>query len=141
MFEDELKKNGWTELAKSEAYRKGDWQIYLDTSSWLMIETKHNPYAYGVMWPNDRDALRTVSLIEHLCSMEDERYRLRAALELIRDAEPESGAARTAEAALAQCYHNWLCDFRVPEGERDGYYCPICGMTKKKEEEKSENTF
>jgi hypothetical protein len=63
--------------------------------------------------------------------MEDERWRLRAALEMIRDAEAPNQAARAAAGALEQCYHNWLVDYRAPGGERDGYYCPICGRTKK----------
>jgi hypothetical protein len=62
--------------------------------------------------------------------MEDERHRLRKALEGIRDNPYLDQEARsTAKEALAQCYHAWLVNVEVPDGQMGRIYCPICGQT------------
>ena len=132
MFDDDLKRQGWTEIAKIWEYAKGDWQIHFDTSSWMMVETKGNPRVFDVHVPGDYESRWTVNLIEHLCSMEDERHRLREALERIRDNNSSDQAALSiAKEALEQCYHTWLVHVDIPRGQPGRVYCPICKQTKK----------
>ena len=132
MFDDDLKRQGWTEIAKMWEYEKGDWQIHFDTSSWMMVETKYNPRVFDVHVPGDYESRWTVNLIEHLCSMEDERHRLREALERIRDNNSSDQAALSiAKEALEQCYHTWLVHADMPQGQPGRVYCPICKQTEK----------
>jgi hypothetical protein len=132
VFTDDLKQKGWTEIAKLWEYAKGDWRIQFDTSSWMIVATKSNPRVFDVHVPGDYESRWTVNLIEHLCSMEDERHRLREALEKIRDSNASDQAARSiAEEALEQCYHSWLVNLDVPEGQPGRVYCQICKQIKK----------
>ncbi len=93
-----------------------------DTSSWWMAGTTDNPRIYDLR-ETDRDEARwTVGLVEHLCTMEDERIRLRAALTLI-DAQTDLKVCRSIAAnALQSCYHQWLIEDAV------NCRCPICGQ-------------
>ncbi len=136
MFADDLNRKGWTEIAKMEAYAKGNWKIHFDTSSWMELETKNNPRVFDVHVPGDYESGWTVNLIEHLCKMEDERHRLREVLKSIRDNDVFDQAARsTAKEALEQCYHHWLVNVHVPEGQPGRIYCPICGRTEKRRDD------
>jgi hypothetical protein len=124
MFDEKLKTKGWTQTG-AYSYAKGDWLIEPDTSSWMFVSTKGNPRVFDVHVPGDYESGWTVNLIEHLCGMEDERLRLRAALESIRD-NPEA-ARQTAISALQQCFHNWLLNLKIPEKQTGRVYCAICG--------------
>jgi hypothetical protein len=130
MFADDLKAKGWTEIAWMLEYAKGDWKIGFDTGHWMIVETKNNPRVFDVHVPDDYSSRWTVNLIEHLCRMEDERQRLRKALEMIRD-DPACGEGGRSEAAeaLKSCYHNWLVNLKVPQGQKGRLYCCICGDT------------
>jgi hypothetical protein len=120
----ELEAKGWRVIGAG-CYEKGDWTVDLDTSSWMIVSTKRNPRVFDVHFPGEYEARWTANLIEHLCSIEEERHRLRAALEAIRDNPKE--ASRTAAAALKQCYHEWLVNMAVPEKQIGREYCVICG--------------
>lgn len=124
-----LKAKGWTETGLWE-YAKGEWKVLFDTSSWMILSTGNNERVFDVHVPTTYEAAWTVNLIEHLCRMEDERHRLRQALERIRDNLPSSPEARAlAIDALQQCYHTWLVNLDVPEGQMGRVHCPICGAT------------
>jgi hypothetical protein len=130
MFRKTLKAKGWTEIAKLWEYAKGDWKIDFDTSDWMIVSNKNNPRVFDVHLPGDYESAWTVNLIEHLCRMEDERCRLRKALEGIRDdSASEQHARSAAKEALARCYHAWLVDVNIPEGQTGRVYCQICGQT------------
>jgi hypothetical protein len=128
VFAEALRAKGWTETTLWE-YAKGDWQVGFDTSSWMIVSTKSNPRVFDVNVPGHLESGWTVNLIEHLCRMEDERHRLREVLKTIRD-NPGSGeeARSTALGALQQCYHGWLVNVDVPEGEMGRVYCAVCGQ-------------
>jgi hypothetical protein len=124
-FGEELKALGWREIGVC-CYEKGDWLFDLDTSSWMDLWTKakgkpvftvHVPEVYEARW--------TAHLIEHLFSIEEERRRLRAALEEIRD--NPLVARQTATLALDQCYHKWLVNLAIPESQMGRVYCDVCG--------------
>ncbi len=101
MFADVLKQHDWAEIVKLWEYAKGDWKVHFDTSSWMIVETKSNPRVFDIHVPGDYESEWTVNLIEHLCRMEDERHRLREALEKIRDDNASDPMARSrAKAAL-----------------------------------------
>jgi hypothetical protein len=128
-FIEELTAKGWTELTPMWEYAKGDWRIMFDTGAWMITTTKTNPRVFDVHVPGKHEERWTVNLIEHLCLMEDERHRLRKALEAVRDNPASSAEARaTAAAALKQCCHSWLVNLEVPEGQVGRIYCPICGQ-------------
>jgi hypothetical protein len=131
MFFEILRTNGWTELAAKWEYAKGDWKIDFDTGHWMIVSTKHNPRLFDVPIPGELDAKWTVKLIEHLCRMDDERFRLREDLRRIRD-KPTSGdqVRAAAAAALQQCYHSWIVNLAIPDGQTGRLYCCICGQTK-----------
>ena len=132
MFPEYLSQKGWTELARLWTYEKGDWKIQFDTSSWMIVETKNNPYVFDVHVPGEYESGWTVNLIEHLCKLEDERHRLREALEKIRDGSAHDLEARAAaKEALEQCYHAWLVNPHIPKGQPGSVYCPICKQTEK----------
>ena len=131
-----LEHRGWTVGRRGFDFLKGNWRVFFDTSSWMILETEHNPRTMDVAVPDDYRAGWTVNLIEHLASMEDERHRLRAALTVIRD-DPASGPAAqsVAAAALTECYHGWLLD--PAEHDSDvpadaSYRCPICGARRQR---------
>src|SRR5262249_5794965 len=93
--------------------------------SWMIVSTKNNPRVFDVHVPGEYESAWTANLIEHLCAMEEERGRLRAALQAIRDRPQE--AAQTAVDALRQCYHRWLVNLDVQEKQPGRLYCVICG--------------
>jgi hypothetical protein len=124
MLADELKAKGWTEKGMGW-YVKGDWAVEMDTSSWMIVSTKSNPRIFDVHVPSAYESGWTANLIDHLCAMEEERHRLRAVLEAIRDNPSE--ARETAINALRQCYHRWLVNLQVPEDQIGRQYCVICG--------------
>jgi hypothetical protein len=130
MFADDLKAKGWTEIIRLQEYVKGDWNIGFDTGHWMIVETKNNPRVSDVPLPDDYTSRWTVNLIEHLCRMEDERNRLRKALETIRD-DPACGETGRSAAALAlkECYHRCLVNLEIPKGQKGRLYCCICGYT------------
>jgi hypothetical protein len=127
MLADELKAKGWTEIGFG-CYTKGDWTVDLDTSSWMIVSTSSNPRVFDVHVPGNYEAGWTANLIEHLCSMEEERHRLREVLEAIRDNPRE--ASQTAANALKQCYHRWLVNQAIAECQVGREYCVICGASK-----------
>jgi hypothetical protein len=97
----------------------------------MIVKTKSNPRVFDVHVPGDYESTWTVNLIEHLCRMEDERQRLRHALQRIRDSESCGQVARSlAKDALEKCYHTWLINPSIPEGQDGRVYCPICKQTK-----------
>ena len=129
MFADDLKAKGWTEISKNWQYAKGDWKIEFDTGHWMIVSTRDNPRVFNVSAPQGIESKWTVTLIEHLCRMEDERARLRAALAEICDrSTPNDPACSLAGEALAQCYHSWLINIKIPENEIGRAYCSICGQ-------------
>jgi hypothetical protein len=124
MFDEALEAKGWT-----ANYTKGGWSIVFDTSSWMIVSTESNPRVFDIHVPGEYESRWTVNLIEHLCRMEDERGRLRKALEAIRDMPGAGDAARSSAAeALRRCYHNWLVNVSVPDGQLGRLFCPICGQ-------------
>jgi hypothetical protein len=124
MFADQLKSKGWTETGGG-CYAKGDWAIEPDTSSWLLVSTKSNPRVFDVPMPGEYESAWTVNLIEHLCGMEDERQRLRAALSEIRHKPAE--ARQIAASALQRCHHTWLINLQIAEDQMGRVYCVVCG--------------
>src|SRR5437868_980995 len=100
MFADDLKARGWTELCPLWEYAKGDWKIDFDTGHWMIVANKNNPRVWTVPLPADYESVWTVNLIEHLCQMEDERYRLRGALEKVRGCTSPDEARLLATQAL-----------------------------------------
>jgi hypothetical protein len=131
MFADELEQNGWTVMSDSWGYEKGEWKLYYDTSSWMILETKTNPRVFDIHVPGEYESHWTVNLIEHLCRMEDERHRLREALERIREDESGDDVVRSiAKDALEQCYHRWLINPKIAAGQPGRVYCPICKRIK-----------
>jgi len=127
MFSDDLKKSGWEEVVPNEVFRKGDWKAWYDTSSVLIIENKNNPNIFPISHPNDSQSNWTVHLIEEICTLEDERFRLTQALKKILKENPDNMATtEIAQSALSLCVHRWL-----PEGDGTTYRCAVCGTTKR----------
>jgi len=120
-----LKENGWTEVKENWEYRKENWVLLRDTSSWWMVGTDSNPYVFDVPEPMEHEAKWTANLIEHLCRMEDERTRLRKSLEHIQKSTKEPQTSELIKKTLEECYHRWL----VSDNK---LYCPICNSTKEK---------
>jgi hypothetical protein len=69
----------------SGSFIKGDWAIEFDTGSWLTLSSRANPRVFDVPTPGEYESVWTVTLLEHLFAIDEERRRLRAALERIRD--------------------------------------------------------
>lgn len=68
-----LQKNQWEEISNDWEYRKGEWLIARDTSSWwMMINSKTNFRGFDFPEPTDNSAPWTVNLIEHLCKLYDQ---------------------------------------------------------------------
>jgi hypothetical protein len=104
-FLEALARRGWREIDMWE-HAKGDWRVFIDTGSWLLVGTSGNPRAPNVEVTPDADtddaaANWIVDLIEHLCGLEDERQRLRRALEQARDAADGTAARLIAVRALS----------------------------------------
>ena len=121
----ELTTTGWTEINKDWEYRKNNWRILRDTSSWWMVGTDSNPRVFDIQEPNEDETKWTANLIEHLCKMEDERTRLRQSLVQIKTETKEKQTVNIANRTLGECYHTWLV-------QGDNLHCPICNSTKKK---------
>jgi len=127
-----LQERGWTSN-RLEAV-KGEWQLFRDSGEYLVLQTEHNERTFdvGVGLANFYYINWMANVVEHLARMEDERARLRGALESIR-ADPDSGpsASSAAETALASCYHTWLVDTSDPRYGTDTakapVFCPVCG--------------
>ena len=78
-FLDILKNSGWSEQ-RPFTYRKGNWVVVFDTSSWLEVGTEKNPRIFDVPTPESGKEQWTLNLIEHLCKTDDELQKLRACL-------------------------------------------------------------
>jgi len=77
-FIDFLKHNGWVETDQPFNYKKGNWLVCFDTSSWMEIGTNKNPRVFDVPVPeNNTNAQWAIKLIEHLCKTDEELFRLR----------------------------------------------------------------
>jgi hypothetical protein len=122
---DTLKQLGWTEVQKDWEYRKNNWTVLRDTSSWWMVGTDSNPYVFDIHEPTEYEAKWTENLIEHLCKMEDERARFRKSLEHIQNLAKEFEISDFTKETLSECYHRWLVN-------GDKLHCPICNSTKPK---------
>ncbi len=70
-FIDALKNDGWEEIQESISYKKDDWLITFDTSSWIEVGTKYNPRVFDVPVPEETKVMWTLNLIEHLCITDD----------------------------------------------------------------------
>jgi hypothetical protein len=128
MRTDALRAKGWTVTSPTGPFKKGEWVIDFDTSHWMIVSSRSNPRVFDIPVPDEYHTAWTVNLIEHLCQMEDEGDRLRTALKSIRDSSGAGSEARAASAkALERCYHRWLVDMRVPEGQVGRAYCISCG--------------
>lgn len=66
-----LREHHWNEVAYNWEYRKGDWVVRRDSSSWWIVGTKSNPRIFDVPEPSSTTAVWTVNLIEHLCEVDD----------------------------------------------------------------------
>ena len=75
-FEELLKKSGWSECAPF-VYRKANWRVVFDTSSWLEVGTDQNPRIFDVPVPEAGREQWTLNLINHLCKTDDELQRLK----------------------------------------------------------------
>jgi hypothetical protein len=75
-FLENLKETGWREISEDWEYRKNNWFIFRDTSSWWMAGTINNPRVFDVPEPNGNERW-TINLIEHLCKCDDELNLLR----------------------------------------------------------------
>lgn len=75
-FISALKDAGWVEQ-RPIVYRKGSWEIFFDTSSWMEIGTEETPRIFDVAVPDARLTKWTINLIEHLCATDDEVWRLK----------------------------------------------------------------
>jgi hypothetical protein len=73
-FLKKLKENHWTEIAYNWEYRKGDWVVRRDSSSWWIVGTGTNPRIFDVPEPSGITAVWTVNLIEHLCKMDEKSH-------------------------------------------------------------------
>jgi rubrerythrin len=121
-----LKENGWIEVKEDWEYRKKNWIVLRDTSSWWMVGTNSNPRVFDVHEPMEYESKWTTELIEHLCKMEDERTRLRKCLEYIESSTNETHTSELSKKILEECYHTWLVI-------NNKLHCPVCNSTKEKE--------
>ena len=121
-----LRERGWTEVQEDWEYRKENWIVLRDTSSWWMAGTDANPRVFDVHEPSEYESGWTTNLIEHLCKMEDERTRMRKSLESIQNSTKESQTIELTKKTLGECYHRWLV-------LNNKLHCPVCNSTKEKE--------
>jgi hypothetical protein len=128
MLVDALQAKGWTVHTPWGPFTKGEWELDFDTSHWMIVSCRTNPRVFDVPVPDEYHSDWTVNLIEHLCRVEEERGRLRVAIRTIRDM-PGVGAEASSIAAeaLERCYHRWLVNFQVTEGQFGRVFCPNCG--------------
>ena len=66
-----LKETGWIEINEDWEYRKKNWFIIRDTSSWWMVGTINNPRIFDIPEP-EKNEKWAINLIEHLCKCDDE---------------------------------------------------------------------
>jgi hypothetical protein len=78
-FIKKLKDNNWAEIAYNWEYRKGDWVIKRDSSSWWIVGTRGNPRIFDVPEPTGITSVWTVNLIEHLCRMDEKSHLIQEA--------------------------------------------------------------
>lgn len=76
-FQEKLIQAGWNELIELIHYRKGKWEIFFDTSSWIEIGTDNTPRIFDVAFPEPKLEAWTINLIEHLCKTDDELVELK----------------------------------------------------------------
>ena len=114
-----LQEQGWSRIEGGYGVSKGSWQVHMDTSSWLVITTDQNKRVFDVHVPSDYEAAWTLNLIEYVCQLDDERFRLRRALEEV--------GSQAADAALQDCFHSWLVE------DSSTLKCSVCGRTKSSE--------
>jgi hypothetical protein len=130
MLADALRAKGWTVTTQMGPFEKGGERIDFDTNHWMIVSSKNNPRKFDVPVPDEYHAAWTVNLIEHLCRMEDKSERLRTAHRSIRDdSDAKSESRSVATGALEQCYHRWLVDLSVPEGQMGRVFSTACGCT------------
>jgi len=118
-----LKQSHWVEIIEDWEYRKNNWCVLRDTSSWWMVGTDANPRVFDVPEPLDHEIQWVINLIEHLCKMEDERMRLRNSLQQVLQVSNETGTTTITKTALTECYHTWLVG-------NNKTYCPVCQAKK-----------
>jgi hypothetical protein len=132
MFANDLTNRGWTDSRPLSDYAKGNWSIVFDTSSWMIVSTECNPRVFDVPVPGQNESRWTVNLIEHLCRMEDERARLRKALEMVRDL---SGADEAADPRRRTRWHSATTDGSLtstfPRGGWAGLPVPSAGRLRR----------
>jgi hypothetical protein len=92
-----LRAQGWTGTTGLE-YKKGDWEVVFDTSSW-MVTFSAGKRLFDVHVPGEYAAGWTANLIENLCTTADENVRLRAALENVQRAQSLDEAIQHARIA------------------------------------------
>jgi hypothetical protein len=76
-FQEKLIQSGWNELVELIHYRKGQWEVFFDTSSWIEVSTSNTPRVFDVAVPEPSLEAWTINLIEHLCKTDDELTSLR----------------------------------------------------------------
>ena len=76
-FINSLLESGWKEIRESVEYRKGDWILIFDTSSWIEIGTISHSRIFDVPLPDSRHEKWCIKLIEHLCTTQDSLEALR----------------------------------------------------------------
>ena len=75
-FIDYLKNDGWSEC-KPHTYRKANWIVCFDTSSWLEVGTEQTPRIFDIPLPQNGKEQWTLNLIAHLCKTDDELQKLK----------------------------------------------------------------
>jgi hypothetical protein len=65
-----LKDNGWKEISSIQ-FKKNNWNIIFDTSSWIEVGTKNTHRIFDVPIPTKDQEHWTLNLIEHLCKTDD----------------------------------------------------------------------
>lgn len=75
-FEDLLKESGWSEF-KPACFRKNNWILVFDTSSWIEVGSDNNPRIFDVPVPVAGKEQWTLKLIEHLCRTDEELETMR----------------------------------------------------------------
>ena len=71
-FTTTLLQSGWTEGSRPWTYRKGAWWLVFDTSNWIEVGTDASPRIVDVPVPEPHLQRWCLSLIEHLCAIDDQ---------------------------------------------------------------------
>lgn len=66
-----LKSVGWSE-DEPNTFKKDNWILCFDTSSWIEVGTERTPRIFDVPVPERGKAEWTMNLITHLCKTDDE---------------------------------------------------------------------